>query len=573
MDLSGASSGSTRLACKNAASDVIFLPASTRTSKHSFDETQPFTYLQYNVADLAEHQFVAIVDKCRRQEGGWAIAEFSDKAESRTQIRVGLIRLLTFGLRLVLPAVRPTVKEINVPALHSSLFAYKLRVGPQACGDDGELFTPLLRQYLSEPYESKYFVNVKEADINLHGIAPFMPPPLQGQQSYEGVSLQFWSDPTCNTSIDISLKADIPGSIGKLFVRYRIVFVAFPILIMALVLRKQFAIHDDSGVFITFAESLNLCLRSSLPLLLLAMSFLAMILANSSTAKRRSPSRGLLFWRGNETESLVDYTKNDLLLGSSDPFFWFLVPLFGLLSTGVCVIVNFAALAVIDLLCFTYTFANTRPAWLRNDDRRRHMAPAFAAVSPRRRLITTSVLLLMVSTVIPHQFAYVVACVVQIATCTRALRFAKETQSGAHYNFYNYAHSILVLMLWILPINIPILIVWVHNLAVHWLTPFSSHHNVLSIMPFILLVETLTGGKMIPRVTTKFRYITNILFFSLAVLTALYGATYAYFLHHLANGVCAWLVAIHFSGSGFSLSALNQILEGGDLEGHVKKRP
>lgn len=100
------------------------------------------------------------------------------------------------------------------------------------------------------------------------------------------------------------------------------------------------------------------------------MSFLAMILANSSTAKRRSPSRGLLFWRGNETESLVDYTKNDLLLGLSDPFFWFLVPLFGLLSTGICVMVNFAALAVIDVLCFTYTLLNTRPAWLRNDDRR-----------------------------------------------------------------------------------------------------------------------------------------------------------------------------------------------------------
>lgn len=59
-------------------------------------------------------------------------------------------------------------------------------------------------------------------------------------------------------------------------------------------------------------------------------------------------------------------------------------------------------------------------------------------------------------------------------------------------------------MLWVLPINIPVLVVWVHNLTVHWLTPFSSHHNVLSIMPFILLVETLTGGKMIPRVTTRY---------------------------------------------------------------------
>jgi glycosylphosphatidylinositol deacylase len=76
--------------------------------------------------------------------------------------------------------------------------------------------------------------------------------------------------------------------------------------------------------------------------------------------------------------------------------------------------------------------------------------------------------------------------------------------SGAHYNFYNYVHSIFVLMLWVLPINLPVLVVWIHNLAVHWLTPFSSHHNVLSIMPFILLVETLTAGVMIPRLSNKY---------------------------------------------------------------------
>lgn len=166
-----------------------------------------------------------------------------------------------------------------------------------------------------------------------------------------------------------------------------------------------------------------------------------------------------------------------------------------------------------------------------------------------------------------------VACIVQIATCARALRFVRETRSGLHYNFYNYAHSILILMLLVLPINVPVLVVWVHNLAVHWLTPFSSHHNVLSVMPFILLVETLTGGKMIPRVTTRFRYITNIIFFFLAVYAAIYGVTYAYLLHYLVNLVCAWLVAIHFSTSNFSLAGLSQMLDGEEPDGHIKKRP
>lgn len=61
-------------------------------------------------------------------------------------------------------------------------------------------------------------------------------------------------------------------------------------------------------------------------------------------------------------------------------------------------------------------------------------------------------------------------------------------------------------MLWILPINAVVLVVWVRNLAVHWLTPFSSHHNVLSVLPYILLVETLRNGMMIPRVTTRWAF-------------------------------------------------------------------
>lgn len=259
MDLSGDTSGSTRLACKNAASDNINLPASTRESKYAFEQTQPFSYLQYDLEDLAEHQFVAVVDKAVEPTSGWVIAEFSDNSESMIETDVGLRRLLTSGMRLKLSATRPMVTEVKIPALHSSLLAYKLSIGKQACGDETELFTSLLRQYISEPYESKYFVNVKEANINLHGIAPFMPPPLRAQSTTAGVSLQLWSDTTCGTSVDLSLNVDVPGSLGKLFMRYRTVFAAFPLLVVALVLRKQFKVYDETGwcprLMITFADT------------------------------------------------------------------------------------------------------------------------------------------------------------------------------------------------------------------------------------------------------------------------------------------------------------------------------
>jgi hypothetical protein len=413
---------------------------------------------------------------------------------------------------------------------------------------------------MSNPYESKYFVNVKHVDVNLHGVSPFMPPSLRQNPTQKGLSLQFWTDPTCNSSVKISLRVDIPGSLGKLYMRYRTAFAAFPLLVVALVLRKQFRIYDESGIFIPFTESLDLCLRQSLPLILAALTCLAVSLAQGSSAPQPSPGfwSG---WSGNISDSQVDFTVNDLLVGAQDPFFWFMVPLIGLICVGVCVIINYAALAITHVLSVIYGMLTARPAWVRNDDKKRAISPAFQASTPRRRLLTTAVLLFFVSTVIPYQFAYLVACLVQMATTARALRFAREARSISNQNFYNYVHSILILMLWILPINLPILVVWVHNLAVQWLTPFSSHHNVLSIMPFIILVETLTTGKMVPRVTSRLHHLTSVFFFCIAVYAAVYGMTYAYMLHYLVNFVAAWLVAIHSSASSWNLMSLRAVLD------------
>lgn len=199
------------------------------------------------------------------------------------------------------------------------------------------------------------------------------------------------------------------------------------------------------------------------------------------------------------------------------------------------------------------------------------IANTFAPVSFRKRFTTTIILLLLASTVIPYQFEFVVLCIVHFYTCFRSLVLARETVSSEHsfsaeertsltflqkhevnLNRYNYVHSIFILMLWILPINLPILIVWARNLAVHWLTPFTSYNNVLSILPFVLLVETLSAGKMVPRVTTSSRHVTNILLFCLALYAAVYGVTYAYRLHTIVNIFCAWLGVVHMSGKRFS---------------------
>lgn len=570
MDLSGDSTGSTRLACKNAASDLISIPSSTRNSKHPFiteeelGVVKPFSYLEYDLADLGDHQFVAIVDKATEPTNGWVIAEFSENEESRRVRPLSLRRLLAFGLKIVLPASRPTVMEVKIPAMHSSLLSYKLRMGSQDCGRN-QLFTPIIRQYISEPYESKFFVNVKQANINLHGVAPFMPPALKVHERQDGMSLQMWTDPTCNSAVEITLEVDILGSFGKLLMRYRTIIAAFPLMIVALVFGKQFQIYNNTGIFVSFSEGMDAALRRIIPLVVFILSALSWMLSASPAAPIDATSDAWnLMSNGTAT---VDFKKHELLLGSRDQFFWFLVPLMTIISVGICVIVNYLALLIIQLCSVLFGLLSTKPAFLHKGDKRRHSSPAFYPSSTRRRLITTGILLFLVATFIPYQFAYLVSCLVQIATCTRAWRLASDIRSVQNHNFYNYAHSIFILMLWTIPaINLPILVVWVHNLAVQWLTPFSSHHNLFAVMPFILLVETLTSGTMVPRVANRLRLAIPMAFWAIGGYAAVYGVTYVYMLHHLVNAAVMGLVVLHGMGGGWRLS---EVFEG---ENEVAKR-
>ncbi|KGO75872.1 hypothetical protein PITC_033180 [Penicillium italicum] len=571
LDFSGGTVGSTRLACKSAADDSIHLPASTPSSKHAYDRTPPFSYLQYDLEALAEHQFVAVVDKANVPTSGFLLAEFSDSSDAMIRAKVGLGGLLSAGLNMRLPASRPMLMEVKIPALYSSLLDYRLKITRHPQKE--ELFAPLLRQSVSDPHESKFFVNVNEVNVNLHGVAPYMPPAISEQAALGGVSFHLWTDPTSDSTVDISLQVDLASSLGELVMRYRTIFAAFPLLVVALVLRKQFQVYDEIGYFIPFTDGLDRALRSSFPLLLVAMSLLASSLATSKALPQTDEP---LHWRSNSTETPVDFTKNDLLLGSQDAFFWFLVPIFGLISVGVCVIVNYLALALVNIFSWVYGVLHSKSGYIRREDRGN--LPIFHTPTPRRRIIHTAILLILVSTVIPYQFAYMVACIVQLATSVRAQWHAKETRSTSHLSFGNYAHSILILMLWILPINVLVLLVWAHNLVVHWFMPFSSHHNVLSIMPFLILVETMTSGAMIPRITTRFRHVTSMIFFVIAIYSAIYGVSYAYLLHHLVNLLAAWFVGIYLFGNNFSPRRLWRIIDGDELpsetgSSHVKKKP
>lgn len=67
-------------------------------------------------------------------------------------------------------------------------------------------------------------------------------------------------------------------------------------------------------------------------------------------------------------------------------------------------------------------------------------------------------------------------------------------------NRYHFMFSLLLLLFILLPFNLPILLVWIRNISVHWFVPFSSDHSILAIAPIMIYTELLTSHrKMLPR--------------------------------------------------------------------------
>lgn len=114
----------------------------------------------------------------------------------------------------------------------------------------------------------------------------------------------------------------------------------------------------------SFSEGMDQCIRTSLPVLFLALTFLSLSLAKASHVLGDE----VLGRQGNATETPRKFTKNELLLGSHDPFFWFLMPLFGLICVGVCIAANYVVLALTQML--TSAYSRLRSVTLRNDEGR-----------------------------------------------------------------------------------------------------------------------------------------------------------------------------------------------------------
>ena len=96
----------------------------------------------------------------------------------------------------------------------------------------------------------------------------------------------------------------------------------------------------------------------------------------------------------------------------------------------------------------------------------------------------------------------------------------------------NHNLHFLLLMTWLLPLEAPVLVVWVRTLLTAGLTtPFDGDHNFLAVVPFLVLTDfaSWTPGRLFerPRSNSAF-FLSSLLSCSATFVSLLLGLKHAY---------------------------------------------
>ncbi|ODQ67667.1 PGAP1-domain-containing protein [Nadsonia fulvescens var. elongata DSM 6958] len=605
----------TSLICKSLAQESVQIPSSKLTVldenlDHDAAESQnqksiSFSYLQYETRNLKPYKFIIITDTNPQGLEGFITAEISGKSDISISLKTTIWDLFWLGIKIDLRNRQSIMMNISLNVPLCSLFSFKLKQSGEKYNTKDEaipltgklaksigtihepLFLPMIRQYTMNGHESKFHLNMhnsRNQHVFFHNVAPYTP--FQEGESQNLLGLQIWSDNIGGINADnfqeLTFELDWLSTMGRWLMHYRTALGIFPFPIVTFIILIQFVYYNSTGIFISFNDGVSIFLRKLLVWVLGIASILTWAI-NTSIARSIfyfiEPS---LYSNMGEETSLYSskfgtINRKEFFLGIDEPALWFMGPLFVVVAVGIVIFLDYGVTIIINLvarLMMTLSkltdnfdgegFSCDDGTRIRQGDREQYFNPS--KLTTVRRLTTVGVLLISVITFIPYQFAFVVACTVQvIAVIKEQFRLLKPEygkmeaglsvlacgkSSTKSRNFYNYSFSILMIMLCIVPINVPVLMVWVHDLTVRWKTPFTSHHNLLSVLPIMFLVERTTRRRMIPQMwkLSQVQFTVCMLLY-MSSYAFIFGMMHAYWLHHLVNFFSAWLLFIYW-GAG-----------------------
>lgn len=476
------------------------------------------------------------------------VASLDDTESCRTTINASMALIWSRGLALYLPGNRPVLLSVNVPGAWSSLVAYRLHVSFSGPDHEPPLFSPLIRQWVQSLHETKWHINLGRHDnlvrIQMHSIAPYIP--FKNDKRDYALNLDLWSDPHDGRPARLTLRVDVLASLGLLYLRYRLALVAGCVLVLLLVMALQCGQFFCTGKVPGFVQAMQLLNSPRRLAAILAVLALLTPLCQWRALSVMFNMLDPVVWRDrNEAQWLFynpSYDANSFYLGLEENVLWWLGPLFYAASQAMVATTFMLVMAAGHAAAYGATkvrqfFPQKGP-----------LSPALSAAPLwlYRRALALLALIILIAVYVPYQVVYMVCTLIQVFLVLKQC-VGRDTSS----NLFHMRVSLLVLMLWVLPVNVPIVVVFMHNITVNWKTPFSSHHNLLLIVPILWLVERVNGARQLHRIRSRTAArVLQAWLYTCVAYCVLFGVRHTYWIHHLLNVLACFLLVTVF---GFGL--------------------
>ncbi|BEJ14767.1 hypothetical protein CspHIS471_0405340 [Cutaneotrichosporon sp. HIS471] len=334
----------------------------------------------------------------------------------------------------------------------SAVVAYRLTVETEQCSDR----MPTVR-YSSSPgtpfygpsHESRFFP-LQDGSVTLH--SHISGSPFQGYpHSTQGINIDVYQHPKCQIR-SISLSVDPYASLAKAMLRLRIAVFTWCIGWVTTIMFFQLTQYASKGALPSFSDVVD-DYRAAMCFGAAGVSAVALIIQHVGAALEL-PTDGLFL-------GLTRVTYLPLML---------LAAMWSWASVALVHIVQLILLSILGRVI--------QPAQEKSEPHA-EKTPSRSAIGSRMAL--GLLVLGLISFVIPYRLAFGILFLFQFTLTAYAS--AEGSSSRLHL-----LETLLLLMTFLLPINLPSLAVWGKNVWIHGQHPFPEDRAILPILPVLVMV-------------------------------------------------------------------------------------
>ncbi|KAJ1736054.1 GPI inositol deacylase [Coemansia biformis] len=463
-------------------------------------------------------------------------------------------------IRLAVPENPLIVFRATITAQHSA---------PEAESQPPR-FHPVVRQSDGRRFESKFWYDERVADIAIHGRGVyFSDESLAGAgedgraagAQWDGLYIDIWADTAAVSGLDVTLRINWYSSLNRMVKRYDMALLALSFVWACLVMAHQLWTWNAGAAAESAADAgeppvFPSCL-SSIERLIRNGTLAAMLVAGLLTPVAQE----LVAWTMRDTWSPeVMLWWNNLFMGvRGSGWTLCLAPVLLVVISLGFVVLQALVLAAICKLVARMVVRSSRAASSAD-------VAAASAECPKqqpadllaRALLATLAFVVLVSTLVPYQFAFLVIYMAQLITVVQTvssayLAAASGTRQRMHaaaalQSLANYQLGLLLFWTSGLPYCAPELLVWVRNLSVLWFEDAPADHNLANVAGYFAL-RLLASYRVVPRLSGRTAWLPRMLVYTVIGLSIayawLFGTRKPYVLYTVANAISALLVAVH----------------------------